>query len=299
MTLKRLPFLQTLLAAAATPAALSAATPTAARTSDTTLPEAQPRGGTALRFYALDGGRLDFANMGAFCDTGENEGKAGTLAVPCYLIQHREGWILWDTGLGDKIASKPNGETHFGGRFTVRRTLASQLAELRLRPNDIRYVMLSHLHADHSGNIDLFPNATFLVASSDLTWARGIPTPPGIIPSLISPLLHAHVDDSDDDRDIFGDGSVRILKAPGHTPGHRMLLVKLRESGPMLVTGDLYHTRENYEKGLVPGENTDRADTLASFNRFAGIKRNNQARVIVQHSPEDFAALPTFPKYLE
>ncbi len=91
---------------------------------------------------------------------------------------------------------------------------------------------------------------------------------------------------------------MRILKAPGHTPGHRILSVHLPNSAPLLVTGDLYHTHENYEKGLVPGENTSRAETLASFNRFAGIAKNLHARVIIQHSPEDFAAMPAFPGYL-
>lgn len=78
-----------------------------------------------------------------------------------------------------------------------------------------------------------------------------------------------------------------------------MLFVKLAKSGPILVTGDLYHTRQNYEKGLVPLANINRADTLASFGRFKGIAANMQARVVVQHAPEDFAAMPAFPKYLE
>lgn len=69
--------------------------------------------------------------------------------MPCYLIHHGKDWMLWDTGLGDKIAAKPNGVMIYGARFSVRRTLVSQLAELGLKPDDIRYVALSHLHADH------------------------------------------------------------------------------------------------------------------------------------------------------
>ena len=251
-----------------------------------------------IQFYTLDGGRLDFKNMGDFCDTGENAGKPGTLAVPCFLIHHGKDWLLWDTGLGDKIAKLPNGQYKFGGHFTVRRTLKSQLAQIGLTPSDVHYVALSHLHSDHSGNIGLFPKATFLIAASELAWARGLPTPGGVELPLIRPLASAHVEASDTDCDVFGDGTVRLLRAPGHTPGHRILLVKLA-SGYLLISGDLYHTRENYEKGLIPAENVSRADTMASFDRFKRIQANTHARVIIQHSPEDFAAMPAFPKYLD
>ncbi len=253
----------------------------------------------SVRLYTVDCGRLDIKNMGVFSDTDEFEGKSGTLAVPCYLIHHGEDWMLWDTGLGDRVAVEPNGEDHFGTHFGVRQTLASQLAELGLKPDDIRYVALSHLHADHSGNIGLFPKAEFLIAKSELAWARSLPTPDGVLAEFIRPLDKANINASDDDPYVFGDGTVRILKMPGHTPGHRSLLLKLPKSGTLLITGDLYHTRENYEKGLVPDRNTSRADTLASFNRFAGLRTNAKARVIVQHSPEDFASMPAFPKFLD
>src|ERR1017187_7610381 len=103
----------------------------------------------------------------------------------------------------------------------------------------------------------------------------------------------------DEDRDVFGDGTVRILKAPGHTPGSRMLLVKLAKSGPVLITGDLFHTRENYENDLVPSVNISRADTLASSQRLRRIAANTHARVVIQHDPTDFSSMPVFPKYLD
>jgi N-acyl homoserine lactone hydrolase len=111
--------------------------------------------------------------------------------------------------------------------------------------------------------------------------------------------VKSRVEASDEDRDVFGDGTVRILKAPGHTPGSRMLLVKLAKSGPMLITGDLFHTRENYEKDLVPSVNISRADTLASSQRLRRIAANTHARVVIQHDPTDFSSMPVFPKYLD
>jgi N-acyl homoserine lactone hydrolase len=253
----------------------------------------------SLQLYTLDCGHLHFSDAGAFADTGEHEGEGLDMAAPCYLVRHDKDWMLWDTGLGDRIAAEPQGEIKFGGKFTVRITLAAQLSQLGLRPDDVHYVALSHLHSDHSGNIGLFPNATFIVAPSELAWARSVPTPAGVEKSLIQPLDHARISATDGDVDVFGDGSVRLLSTPGHTPGHRSLLVRLAKSGPLLISGDLYHTRENYEKGLVPRGNTERADTLASFKRFAGIRDNTHARVIIQHSPADFAAMPAFPRPLD
>ncbi len=252
----------------------------------------------AVQLYTLDGGSLYFKDFSVLSDTGEYGGKSGYLAVPSYLIHHGKDWLLWDTGLGDKIAAEPNGGTKFGLLFTVHRTLASQLAQIGLKPDDVHYVALSHLHPDHVGNITLFPKATFLVPKVEMAWALGEPTPETIERSLVVSLTHLHVDNDDDDRDVFGDGTVQILKAPGHTPGHRILLVKLA-SGYLLISGDLYHRREDYEKGFIPTGNTERADTLASFARFARIRDNTHARVIIQHAPEDFAAMPVFPKFLD
>lgn len=255
--------------------------------------------GVADRLYTLDCGLTEFADAAVFSDTGEYDGKPIALPTPCYLIKHGDKWLLWDTGNGDKLASLPNGESQYGGRFTMRRTLASQLSQLGITPDDIDFVALSHLHRDHTGNIPLFPKATFIIAARELAWARGKPTPFGVNWPTIAPLAHAKLRASDLDEDVFGDGSVRLLMAPGHTPGSRMMLVYLAKTGPVLITGDVYHTRENYRKDLVPLANTGRADSLASFGRLKRIVENTHAHVLVQHAPEDFAAMPAFPKYLD
>ena len=179
-----------------------------------------------MRLYAIDCGRLDYPNMDGFSDTDDYAGQSGSLVVPCFSVRHGGDWLLWDTGVGDRIAALPNGEVKQDGRFSLRRTLSSQLAQIGLAPGDIHYVGLSHLHSDHSGNIGLFSHAVFLVGAPELPWARTVPPPEGVEASLVAPLKHARVETFDKDCDVFGDGAVRILKAPGHTPGHSMLLVK-------------------------------------------------------------------------
>jgi N-acyl homoserine lactone hydrolase len=254
---------------------------------------------SADRLYTLDCGLTEFADAAYFSDTGEYNGKSLALPTPCYLIKHGKDWLLWDTGNGDKLATVPGGLTKFGGRFTVKRTLASQLAQLGLKPADIRFVALSHVHQDHTGNIGLFPKSTFLISSVELAWARGKPTPFGVDAAAIAPLTQSRVEASDADLDVFGDGSVEILRAPGHTPGSRMLLLKLAKSGSVMISGDLFHTRLNYEKQLVPSVNVSRADTLASIQRFNQIVANTHARVVIQHDLTDFSSMPVFPKSLD
>lgn len=251
-----------------------------------------------IKLYTLDGGHLTFTNMGLFYDTGEHEGEAGDMAVPCYLIHHGEDWLLWDTGNGDDLAKYKDGVMKFGVKFSVKKTLKSQLAELNLTPDDIKYVVLSHLHPDHSGNVKLFPNAEFIVAEDELKWAFGKPTPQFIEPDMIAPLKTANVMATRDDIDVFGDGTVQVLRGPGHTPGHRFLFVKLPNYGNILITGDLYHTKENYEKHSIDDGNYNRAEELASFDRFDRMQKNLKTKVIIQHSPEDFAKMPKFPKFL-
>ena len=113
----------------------------------------------AVRLYTLDCGHLDLDDMGLF-DSAQ-AGRRGAMAVPCYLVRDGDGWLLWDTGLGDALAASPRGRHILGGQWTVRHTLVSQLARLRLTPRDIDFVALSHLHADHSGNIGLFTDRPF------------------------------------------------------------------------------------------------------------------------------------------
>jgi glyoxylase-like metal-dependent hydrolase (beta-lactamase superfamily II) len=252
----------------------------------------------SIRLYTLDCGLTEFKDADVFSDTGEYEGKYLALPTPCYLIRHGKDWMLWDTGLSDKLAAEPHGKEIFGGRFSVKRTLAAQLATLGLKPADVRYVGMSHLHFDHTGNLGLFPTSTFLIAAEELAAARAKKPPFGVDPASIAPLAQARIKTFELDYDVFGDGTVKMLKTPGHTDGHRSLIVKLPKSGVLLITGDLYHTRQNYDQGLVPRIN-QRADTLASMDRFAKIKAATKARVVIQHAPEDFAAMPAFPNYLE
>jgi len=97
------------------------------------------------------------------------------------------------------------------------------------------------------------------------------------------------------DKDVFEDGSVIVLRTPGHTPGHQALLVKLPQTGAVILSGDAMHFRENYDAFGVPAFNYDRAQTVTSMERIKKIADNLKAKVIIQHDARDIEKLPAFP----
>jgi N-acyl homoserine lactone hydrolase len=252
-----------------------------------------------IRLYTLDCGRAQLKDMAMFSDTGEYSGKPGTIAVSCFLIQHPKGTLLWDTGMGDGLAEKKDGVDSEGIHMTVSVKLLDQLKALHLAPADVTYVAFSHFHFDHTGSANLFASSTWLLNQTELNWATANPTPGGVNPATFSSYKTAKTKMIDGDYDVFGDGSVRILRAPGHTPGHQVLLLRLKNSGTVILSGDLYHLRENYEHRRVPDFNFSRSDTLASMDRVEKIIQNTKARLVVQHDLGDFSSMPKFPAYLD
>lgn len=263
-----------------------------------TLPAHAAAPAPAIRLYVLDCGRIDLRDMRMFDDSGALDGQPGHMSVPCFLIHHPKGWLLFDTGLGDALAGGPGTDFHPGVHGSVRVTLAAQLKRLGLKPADIDYLAFSHWHADHTGNARLFPHATWIVQRRELDAATGANPPPFVKLSAVAAYRTAKLHIVDGDMDVFGDSTVRLLLMPGHTPGHQVLELRLPHAGVVLLSGDLYHTRENRRYRRVPRVNTDRAATLASMDRFEAIARNTYARVVIQHDPRDIAELPRLPDYL-
>ena len=250
----------------------------------------------AIRVYALDCGHLEFKNMGFFSDTGEYDGKSGAIAVPCFLIRHPKGTLMWDTGLSPQF---PKGVNAAGVSGAIDVPVEKQLQQIGLTSADVQYVAFSHLHIDHTGNANLFKSATWILNKTELAWATSGASGSPVDVSTFSGYKTAKTTMIDADYDVFGDGSVRILKTPGHTPGHQVLVLRLARSGSVILAGDLYHLRSDRASRLIPLFNTERADTLASFDRVERIARNTRARLVIQHDPEDFKALPKFPAFLD
>jgi N-acyl homoserine lactone hydrolase len=251
-----------------------------------------------IRLYALDCGTIHVKDMAMFSDTGEYNGKPGVLSDPCFVIRHPKGILVWDTGLGDKLAETKGGVDIEIGHMQVDHTLLDQLKDIGLTPADVTYLSFSHTHFDHTGNANEFPGATWILNKAELAWAESKPGPFVNIDTF-SDYKTAKTQMIDGDYDVFGDGSVMILKTPGHTPGHQSLQLKLKKAGVVVLSGDLFHQRANYTFRRVPPFNYERADTLASMERVGTILKNTKGRLVVQHDLGDFKGLPKFPKYLD
>jgi N-acyl homoserine lactone hydrolase len=248
--------------------------------------------------YALDCGRIEMLDLGLFDRGGAFAGRQNSAVNSCFLIRHPDGDLLWDTGLPDALHSEEPLEVP-GFRISMPVTLKGQLEELGLAPSDIDYLALSHSHFDHTGNANEFAGAMFLIHEEERRYmfsddARA--NSQGF--SSYSALESARTTTFTDEHDVFGDGSVRIIATPGHTPGHSVLLVTLKEAGPILLTGDLYHLTEARERRTVPVFNTDPEETLRSMERFEALAAATGARVIIQHEPKDIDALPRSPAFL-
>jgi N-acyl homoserine lactone hydrolase len=253
-----------------------------------------------LRLYVLDCGHATFKDMGGFSDTGEYDGLAGEIAVPCFLIRHPKGDLLWDAGLGDHYNyPKEGSDAAPGVHVTVPVTLLAQLQSLDLAPKNINFIAFSHLHWDHTGNANEFPDAVWIMNKTELAAALTLPPPGGVLPDTWSVYKDAKTETIEGDYDVFGDGTVMILRTPGHTPGHQVLKLTLKKSGTVILSGDLYHLRGNRVFKRVPVYNANRADTLASMNRVEAIIKNTHGRLILQHDPREFQALPMPPAYLD
>lgn len=244
-----------------------------------------------LQLWRLDCGSLDL-NLADFSDTGLYAGERRTLPSGCYLIKNGDRLLLWDTGLDGALAGKAKDAQG----SLLRERIVPQLARIGVKPQDVTFVGISHYHYDHTGQAADFPGATLLIGKKDFDVVK---TREQLKPRFAPWLTGgSKVVEVASDKDVFGDGRVMMLALPGHTPGHSGLLVKLA-SGPVLLSGDQYHFAEQVANRGVPIFNADRADTLASHDRFDRLAKNIGARVIIQHERRDIPKLPPFPRAAE
>ena len=240
----------------------------------------------------IDCGRVDVADFtGIFSDRKAYPAGARKLASSCYLIRHGDTIMIWDTGFSIDLKGK---QQDIGGMIaSLDRTIVEQLADGGLKPADVDILGISHSHADHTGQAALFPTARLIIGKADFDGVKGKDDPFG-------PWRQAgaNVTTTEGDLDVFNDGTVVAYFLPGHTPGHMALLVRLK-SGPVLLSGDVVHVHDTLARKAVPTFNTDRAQSLASMERFEKLAKETGAKVIIQHELQDIAKLPAFPKTAE
>jgi glyoxylase-like metal-dependent hydrolase (beta-lactamase superfamily II) len=250
---------------------------------------AQQGAAVADRLYVMDCGH-NSAKDQSLWSPGVNVGKPIEMSDTCTLIKHGAQWLLWDTGYADVVADFPV-DTPVGHASRAKK-LEGQLAEIGVKPADITFVGISHTHADHTGNLALFPKATVLIQKAEVEFASA-PGKPALFAKDRQPK------GLEGDHDVFGDGSALILSTPGHTPGHQALLVHLANTGWVLLTGDAAHFKENWDNDRVPSINVSAEQTRASLERLKRVAAENRAQVWINHDLPTFERLKHAPQFYD
>jgi N-acyl homoserine lactone hydrolase len=261
--------------------------------------QTKPAAPKSVRLYIFDCGTIKGLGAAMF-NFKEGEVPARDFVVPCYLVVHPRGTLMWDVGVVPDSAFKPDGAPVTQGISTVTKPLKAQLAAVGYKPSDITYLAHSHYHSDHTANSNDFAASTWLVrqAERDAMFAE---KPAGIIQQdSFSALKNSKtVIIKTDDYDVFGDGAVIIKSAPGHTPGHQVLFVKFAQTGPVVVGGDLYHYPEEKTLNRFPTFEFNVDQSRASRAAIDAFVEKNKAQFWIEHDAATFQKLKKAPAFYE
>ena len=242
---------------------------------------------TSVRLYVFDCGSLNIPDTSAY-QLKKDELATTYMALPCFLVAHPKGTLMWDVGAVPDSAFKPGGGPATLRIATSLKPLTAQLAEIGYAPADITYQSFSHFHWDHIGNANAFASATWLVRKLERDIMFADPPSPRTEPANYNALRNSKtMIVTKDEHDVFGDGTVVLKSTPGHSPDHQALFLKLAKTGPVLLSGDLYHYPEERTLNRVPTTEFNAAQTTASRADVEVFLKKTRAQLWIQH---DFAA---------
>ncbi len=258
-----------------------------------------PRVPKSVRLYVFDCGVIKGLDPALF-NFKREEVKSTDFAVPCYLIVDPRGTLMWDVGVIPDSDFKDDGKPVTEGVSTATVTLKSQLAEIGYTPADITYLAHSHYHGDHIANSNEFAGSTWLVRPVERD-AMFADKPPQLVdPKVYDQLRNAQtVLITKDEYDVFGDGKVIIKSAPGHTPGHQVLILHLKKTGNVMLAGDLYHYPEERGSGRVPTFEYNKEQSLASRAMIEDYCKRTNTQLWIEHDFLRNAKLKKSPKFYD
>ena len=253
----------------------------------------------SLRLYVFDCGSLNIPDTTPYRFRKE-ELATTMMSVACFLVVHPKGTLMWDTGAVPDSSFKPDGGPAMLRYATSTKPLTARLAEVGYAPADIKYLALSHFHWDHVGNANLFAGATWLVPRVERDMMFTDPPSPRTEPANFSALRNSKtVFITKDEYDVFGDKTVIIKSAPGHSPGHQVLFLKLAKTGPVVLSGDLYHYPEERKLNKVPITEFNADQTIASRTAIEAFLKKTGAQLWIQHDYTANARLRKAPAFYE
>jgi N-acyl homoserine lactone hydrolase len=253
----------------------------------------------SLRLYLFDCGMIRGFDPALFQFKKEDL-KDADMVVPCYLVVHPKGTLMWDVGVIPDSAFKngaPASQPLLMAKSSSSKPLAPQLVALGYPPSSITYVAFSHYHSDHVANANAFASSTWLVHPTERQAMFAVK--PEEQTAYVQLKNSKTVSLPETDYDVFGDGSVVIKYAPGHTPGHQVLFLRLPKTGPVLVGGDLWHYPEERGSNKVPPIESSKEQTLASRAAMEAFLKQSGAQLWIEHNPPTFDRLKKAPSYIE
>jgi len=256
----------------------------------------------SARLYVFDCGVLVRGEPTGYNLTSAQVGGNTNFSDACFLVVHPRGTLLWDVGIIPDAQITPGGVELSAGRGgnanKASKTLKGQLAEIGYTPKDIMYLAVSHNHADHTANANDYAGSTWLVqkAERDVMFSDQARKQANF--ANYSALERSKTTLLEGDHDVFGDGTVMLISTPGHTPGHQSLLIKLQKTGPIVLTGDLFHyAADRTLKTLPNGDNKEQ--TAASRAKIEALLQKEHAQLWIQHDIVSNAKLKKSPQFYE
>ena len=252
-----------------------------------------------LRLYVFNCGTLHFDNADAY-SLKKEEVAATDMSVPCFLVTHPRGSLMFDAGIIPDTAFAPGGGPVTAGIATSSTPLLPQLAAAGFSPADITFLALSHYHSDHVANANAFARSIWLTRKAERDVMFSDPPPARTAVETYDKLKNSTTKLIErDEHDVFGDGTVNLKSTPGHTPGHQVLFVKLPKTGAVVLSGDLYHYPEERTLNRVPTREFNPQQTAASRAEIERFLARNKAQLWIEHDITANARLKKAPQFYD
>jgi glyoxylase-like metal-dependent hydrolase (beta-lactamase superfamily II) len=239
-----------------------------------------------MRLYAFHGGG-ELADMAVFDPFHPEVGTKVNIPYFFYLVQHPQGNVLFDSGGHPELIDDPRSRLgaaadDFEVTMEAGDDVVSKLREIGIAPADVGHVAHSHLHYDHAGGIEFFPEATHYVQRRELEFAHW--------PPIYQRGLYVRADfdhpvrwkELTGEHDIFNDGRVVLFSTPGHTAGHQSLLVRL-DSRAIILVADAAYLPRNMELGVLPAIVWSPDAMVDSWDRVRRHRDRHDAELIFTH----------------
>jgi len=257
-----------------------------------------------IKLYFFECGTLKSQKQ--YFTLNKDIGMPFEVPVPFFLIKHPKRNILFD--LGNSLFVAENPEKHWGDVVNAyypvmkkEQYVVNQLKKIGINPEDINYVILSHLHLDHAGGVGDFPNAVYVVQQKEYDWAyspENNQKDAYIKADFDKPVKWKKLN-GEETYDFFGDGTLEIWFTPGHTPGHQSLMVNLENSGKFFLTADSCYTDENLNENILPGLVWDAELSMNVLKKLQEMQKDSNITIITGHDPLAWGNYKQAPEFYD